>query len=61
MERGRYALLRQKQVVGIYDTVSDAQMTGERSFSDKLFAVQKIDDQPIELGVFSHAVYMGQT
>lgn len=59
--RGRYALLRRQEVVGIYDTVRDAKMTGDRFFSDGLFSIQKIEDQPVDLGFYSHAVHLGAT
>jgi hypothetical protein len=40
--RGRYALLHDKAVVGIYDTLRDAQTTGERPFPDGVFSIQKV-------------------
>lgn len=58
-DAGKYALLRDKKIIGIYDTVRDAQMTGEKFYDDNLFSVQKIDNKPIELGFFSHAVSLG--
>ena len=57
--QGRYVLLRHEEIVGIYDTVHDAQMTGEKFYADNLFSVQKVETRPIELGIFSHAVPMG--
>lgn len=57
---GRYALLRHEKVVGIYDTIRDAQLTGSNFFEDKLFSVQKITSVPINLGYFSYAMYMDE-
>ena len=57
--QGRYVLLRHEEIVGIYDTVHDAQMTGKKFYADNLFSVQKVETRPIELGIFSHAVPMG--
>lgn len=54
--RGRYALLRNEEIVGIYDTVRDAQMTGNKFFEDGLYSVQKIDPEPVNLGFYSHAM-----
>lgn len=58
--RGRYVLLRDKEIVGIYDTVRDAQMTGQKFYDDELFSIQKVEDRAIELGYFSHAVHLGR-
>jgi hypothetical protein len=57
--RGRYALLRHRELIGIYDTVRDAKMTGDKFFSDGIFSIQKIDDTPVNLGFYSNAVHMG--
>ncbi len=57
--RNRYALLRQQEIVGVYDTVRDAKMTGDKFFSDGLFSIQQIESEPLNLGYFSHAVHMG--
>lgn len=59
--RNRFALLRKQEIVGIYDTVRDAKMTGDRFFSDGIFSVQQIDDGSLELGFYSHAVHLGDT
>ena len=58
--RGKYALLRHREIVGIYDTALDAQVTGQKFYADGLFSVQQITDEPIDLGFFTHAVHMGQ-
>jgi len=57
-QHGRYVLLRSKEIIGIYDTVRDAQMTGEKFYDDGLFSIQKVEDKAIELGYFSHAVHL---
>jgi hypothetical protein len=57
--RDRYALLRKQEIVGIYDTIRDAKMTGDRFFPDGLFSIQKITDKSLDLGIFSHAVHLG--
>ena len=49
--RGRYALLHDKSVVGIYDTLQDAQTIGEKLFPDGVFSVQKVTN--VLQGVFS--------
>ena len=59
--RDRYALLRKQEIVGIYDTLRDAKMTGDRFFPDGIFSIQKITDQSRDLGIFSHAVHLGNS
>ncbi len=59
--RGRYALLRHEEIFGIYDTVRDAKITGDNFFDDGLFSIQKIIDQPSDLGFYSHAVHLGNS
>ena len=58
-DRGKYALLRHREVVGLYDTATDAQTAGRQLYRDEIFSIQKVSDEPLELGVFSHAVHLG--
>ena len=53
---GKYVLLREREIIGIYDTVKDANITGMKFFEDGLFSIQKIDYSPINLGFFSYAM-----
>jgi hypothetical protein len=57
--RGRYALLRDRAIVGYYDTILDAQTAGELQYKDGLYSVQKVSDEVIDLGLYSHAVHLG--
>jgi hypothetical protein len=57
--RNRFALLRHQEIVGIYDTVRDAKVTGDKFFSDGLFSIQQIEGEALNLGYFSHAVHLG--
>lgn len=59
--RNRYALMRKGEIVGIYDTIVDAKTTGDKFFDDGLFSVQKIANEPVDLGYYSHAVHLGQS
>ncbi len=51
---GKYALLRNKEIIEFYDTIIDAHATGTRFFEDGLFSIQKVDDKPMNLGIFSY-------
>ncbi len=53
---GRYVLMHSEEIVGIYDTVRDAQTTGAAMFSDGIFSIQKVSSDPINLGYFSYAL-----
>lgn len=54
--KGRYALLRHQEIVGVYDTIRDAQLTGRTFYEDGLFSIQKVTAEPVNLGFFSYAV-----
>lgn len=61
IHQGRYALLRKEEIIGIYDTVRDAQTTGASFIKDGLFSIQKIENKAIDLGFYSHAVRLVAT
>lgn len=51
---GKFALLKDRKVVGIFDTMLDALSAGKLAFSDGLFSVQEIKfDKNVNLGLFS--------
>lgn len=54
--RGRYALMRRQEIVGVYDTIRDAQLTGRTVYEDGLFFVEKPIAEPVNPGFFSPAV-----
>ncbi len=58
-QRGRFALLRHREIVDFFDTARDAQAAGGKLYSDNLFSVQKVTDSALDLGFFSHAVHLG--
>jgi hypothetical protein len=55
--RGKFALMRNGEIVEFFDTARDAYVAGEKIFaSDHLFSVQEVIETPVDLGFFSHAV-----
>ena len=54
--KGRYALMRHQEIVGVYDTIRDAQLTGRKFYEDGLFSIQKVTAEPVNLGFFSYSV-----
>ena len=57
--RGQFALLRDGEIVEMYDTPRDAYLVGQQLYADGKFSVQEIVDTPIDLGFYSHAVPEG--
>jgi hypothetical protein len=58
-ELNKYALMRDGEVVAIYDTMPDAVTTAQKLFPDGRCSIQKITDKPINLGYRSRAVLGG--
>lgn len=54
-QRGKFALIRQRNIVGYFDTPLDA-VTAARQFEDRLYSVQQVTDSPVNLGFYTHAV-----
>ena len=52
--KDQYALMRDRAIVGYYDGVGEAYRAGLASYSDGLFSIQEVTDEPIDLGFFSH-------
>ena len=52
---GKWALLREGDIVEIFDTVRDAHIAAWKLFSDDKFSVQEITKKPVDLGFFSYA------
>jgi hypothetical protein len=57
--RGRHAVVRDATVVDIFDTRRDAYIFGWRMYDDDLFSVQEVTDEPVYLGIYSHAFDFG--
>lgn len=50
---GKYALIRNQQLIDIFDTKEDAIKAAELKFDDGLFSVQEITDVALNLGFYS--------
>ena len=57
-DRGKFALLKSKQLIAILDTRSDAIKMGDALFikEDKVYSVQQIDAAVMDLGYMSYAL-----
>lgn len=52
--RGRYALVHSRAVIGIFDKPIDAALAGASRFSDGHFSIQRVTDQPADLGFMAY-------
>lgn len=54
---GKFALLREGEIVEYFDTARDAAIYAQKAYPDDLFSIQQVTDQIVDLGYFSHAVH----
>ena len=52
--RDQYALMRAGEIVAFFNEPGDAYRAGLERFSDQVFSIQEVTDEPIDLGFFSH-------
>lgn len=52
---GKFVVMRNKEVMGFFDTSRDAMIHGTRTYPDGLFSVQEVTQKIVDLGWFSHA------
>ena len=56
---GKIALMKNTEVVEVFDTDSDALKYARRVFDDGFFSLQKIDNRPLRLGWMGYALLNG--
>lgn len=54
--RGKWALLRDGELIAVFDTARDAHLAGSKLYPEACFSVQEVTDRPVDLGWFSHAL-----
>jgi hypothetical protein len=52
--RDQLALMRDGHVVAFFDTPREALKAAAERFSDGIFSIQEVTDEPIDLGFWSH-------
>lgn len=52
---GKFAVLRQKEIVDYFDSMSDAAKYAEAKYEDGLYSIQQVSSRIVDLGYFSHA------
>jgi hypothetical protein len=58
---GKFALVRDRKIIGFYDTANDAYTSAESLYEDGLFSIQQVTSDIADLGFYSHAVHLGAT
>lgn len=53
--RGQYALIRDRHIQGFFDDPGAADKEGHRLYSDGIYSIQEVTDEPIDLGLYSCA------
>ena len=48
---GKWALLRDAALEGVFDTARDARLAGEKLYADGLFSVQQVRNRAVDLGL----------
>ena len=56
LHEGEYALLRQREIVGYFGAVGDAYREAIGRYPDRLFSIQLVTREPVELGNWSVAL-----
>jgi hypothetical protein len=51
---GKVALLRDRKVCDYFDTPSEAIRNGHKQFPDRMFSVQRVERNTVDLGWYSH-------
>lgn len=57
-DENKYALLRDQELIAVYDTMADAVTTAEKMYEDGRWSIQKITERPINLGYRSRALHI---
>lgn len=54
-EKGRFALLRHRTILGFYDEPGEAAAAAATQFQDDLYSIQEVTNLPVDLGFYSYA------
>ena len=54
--RGKYALMKNGEIVGYYSSPIDARSAADLAFKGEMFSIQHVSDMSINLGFYTDAV-----
>lgn len=52
---GKFVVMRHAKTIDFFDTLHDAVTYAARTYPDRVFSVQEVTNQIVDLGWFSHA------
>lgn len=55
-DAGRYALLRDQALAGVFDSPGEAERQGFAKFGPAPYSIQLVTDEPVDLGFMSNAI-----
>ena len=58
---GRYALMHDRRLAGVFDSPGEAARTGFAKFGKAPYSIQIVTDEPVDLGFMSNAIRHGAT
>jgi hypothetical protein len=56
LAEGKYALMRDQRLEGIFDTPGLADRAGYERFGKENYSIQLVSDSPVDLGFYSYAI-----
>lgn len=56
---GRYALMHDMELKGLFDSPGNADREGFAKFGRDQYSVQFVSDQPVDMGFMSNAIHQG--
>lgn len=54
--RGKFALMRDREIIEFFDTARDAYIAGLLVYENEMFSLQEVNDEPVNLGWYSYVV-----
>ena len=53
--KGEYALMKDARIISCHKSFYEAEKAGQEEYKDGIYSIQKVDEEPINLGYFSYA------
>jgi hypothetical protein len=58
-DSGRYALIHDRELAGLFDSPAEAARNGFAKFGKSPYSIQLVTDEPVDLGFMSNAIRPG--
>ena len=53
--KGEYALMKDAHIISYHESFYEAEKAGQERYKDGIYSIQRVDEEPINLGYFSYA------